>query len=138
MPESIELAAMSTSMQLPDHILFRLSHTRKTYRTGEADRPALDIQSLDIPKNKIVAILGESGSGKTTLLNLLGMLDVPDTPSSTTTATASRKYSSIPATRTAVHPVPSGAIWFATGPRCANCGANPSALSFRKAICSKI
>ncbi|CAN2042787.1 putative ABC transport system permease protein [Candidatus Magnetomoraceae bacterium gMMP-15] len=65
-------------MSFSEDILYNLSDIRKTYKTSEEGQPALDIDKLDIPKNKVVVILGESGSGKTTLLNLLGMLDIPD------------------------------------------------------------
>ena len=34
--------------------------------------------SIDIPKGKMVAIVGKSGSGKSTLLHILGTLDTPD------------------------------------------------------------
>jgi len=56
--------------------LFALSNVKKTYATEK--NPALDIESLIIPKNSLVAVLGYSGSGKTTLLNLIGLLDRPD------------------------------------------------------------
>lgn len=65
-------------MELPDNILYRLSNIRKTYATSEAGLAALDLETLEIPANQVVVILGESGSGKTTLLNLIGMLDRPD------------------------------------------------------------
>jgi len=58
--------------------VFRLRNIRKTYPNAELDEYALNIDELDIPKNRVIAIIGESGSGKTTLLNLLGMLDEPD------------------------------------------------------------
>ena len=35
--------------------------------------------SIDIPKGKMVSIIGKSGSGKSTLLHILGTLDSPDT-----------------------------------------------------------
>ena len=41
-------------------------------RFGYAGRPILNGIDLDIPKGKVVAILGTSGSGKTTLLQLMG------------------------------------------------------------------
>ena len=64
--------------QFSDDYLYSLKNVGKTYN---ADRkPALWIDRLQIPKNKIVVILGNSGSGKTTLLNLLGLLDRPDPP----------------------------------------------------------
>lgn len=65
-------------MKTPYHVLYSLSNVRKTYRTSEQGRPALDVDRLDIPCHRVVAILGYSGSGKTTLLNLLGLLDAPD------------------------------------------------------------
>ncbi|MEO5907546.1 MAG: ABC transporter ATP-binding protein [Saprospiraceae bacterium] len=37
--------------------------------------------SIDIPKGKMVSIIGKSGSGKSTLLHILGTLDSPDTGS---------------------------------------------------------
>jgi phospholipid/cholesterol/gamma-HCH transport system ATP-binding protein len=36
------------------------------------DRPILDGISLEIPRGKVVAIMGGSGCGKTTLLRLIG------------------------------------------------------------------
>lgn len=44
-------------------------------------RPTLTIDSMNIPRGKIVSILGYSGSGKTTLLNMLAMMDNPDSDS---------------------------------------------------------
>lgn len=38
----------------------------------------LDIENLDIPKNKVTSIVGESGCGKTTLLRLLNKLISPN------------------------------------------------------------
>jgi len=51
---------------------------RKTYRSGEADVPALRGIDLDIGRGQFLAVAGPSGSGKTTLLNLLGCLDSLD------------------------------------------------------------
>ncbi len=62
-----------------NEILFSLRNIKKTYPTASGETiVALDIEKLDIPRNKVIAILGNSGSGKTTLLNILSMLDIPD------------------------------------------------------------
>src|SRR5687768_9094312 len=37
--------------------------------------------SIEVPKGKMVAIVGKSGSGKSTLLHILGTLDTPDSGS---------------------------------------------------------
>ncbi len=67
-------------MSEDSYVCFRLRNVRKTYR-GQGEEPptvALDCESIDIPWNACVALLGHSGSGKSTLLNLLGVLDTPD------------------------------------------------------------
>ena len=55
-------------------------HARGTQQDGREclGRGGIEIISLDLPANKIVAILGKSGSGKSTLLNLLGGFIEPD------------------------------------------------------------
>jgi putative ABC transport system ATP-binding protein len=47
----------------------------KIYRPGGAEVRALDCVSLDIPRRRLVAIMGPSGSGKSTLLHCLAGLD---------------------------------------------------------------
>jgi tungstate transport system ATP-binding protein len=42
-----------------------------------SDKPALTIESLDIPASEIVALVGPNGSGKTTLLHLLAFILTP-------------------------------------------------------------
>lgn len=61
-----------------ESVVYKVRNISKTYRTPEGDSTVLSISKLDIPKNKIVIILGYSGSGKSTLVNLLGGLDSPD------------------------------------------------------------
>ena len=45
------------------------------------ERKIFDDISLEIPRNKITAIMGPSGTGKTTLLRLIGGQAVPDSGS---------------------------------------------------------
>jgi len=51
--------------------LIEIKNLKKFYQ----DRLVLDIKSLNIPKGKIVVILGKSGCGKSTLLNILATID---------------------------------------------------------------
>lgn len=48
------------------------------YRYANADSPALFINELEIPANRVTVLVGPNGSGKSTLLNLLAFLEVPD------------------------------------------------------------
>lgn len=57
--------------------LFSIKDLRKVYGVDEAAVVALKGISIEIPKNKFVAILGESGSGKSTFLNMIGCMDRP-------------------------------------------------------------
>lgn len=50
-----------------DKVAFR----NVSFRYQNADRPALDNISLDIPRGKIVALVGASGAGKSTIADLL-------------------------------------------------------------------
>ncbi len=50
----------------------------RSIRRSRLDRVVLDRIDLDIPIQKITAIVGPSGSGKTSLLRLLNRLDEPD------------------------------------------------------------
>ncbi len=47
----------------------------KTYKTGGGPLTVLDHLNLDVPRGKLVMLMGRSGSGKTTLMNLLSTLD---------------------------------------------------------------
>ena len=47
----------------------------KIYTSGDTEVRALDGVSLDIPRQRLVAIMGPSGSGKSTLLHCLAGLD---------------------------------------------------------------
>lgn len=49
----------------------------KVYKRKRIEVTALKDVNLQVPKGKVVSIMGTSGSGKTTLLNLIGGLDSP-------------------------------------------------------------
>lgn len=55
--------------------LLTLKNISKTYYTKEKETLAIENISLNIQKNKIIAIVGPSGCGKTTLLNIIGSLE---------------------------------------------------------------
>src|SRR5205085_6988096 len=59
-------------MQMPDELV-QIRDLAFSY----GRRPLLRGVNLDIPRGKVVAILGTSGSGKTTLLQLMGGLLKP-------------------------------------------------------------
>ncbi|MBT3362639.1 MAG: ABC transporter ATP-binding protein [Chloroflexi bacterium] len=49
----------------------------KQYKQGDSVVSAVDNLSVEIPKGKLIVLMGHSGSGKTTFLNLMGALDKP-------------------------------------------------------------
>ncbi len=59
-------------MNLPDNLV-----EVRNLHFGYGRRPILRGVDLDIPRGKVIAILGTSGSGKTTLLQLMGGLLAP-------------------------------------------------------------
>lgn len=56
----------------------RVVGVERVYRTGSDAVHALKGVDLEVPRARMVALMGRSGSGKTTLLNLIGGLDQPD------------------------------------------------------------
>jgi ABC-type lipoprotein export system ATPase subunit len=53
-------------------ILFKIENLHCAYKDG---RVVLTIDSLEIPSNKLVILLGKSGSGKSTFLETLGLMN---------------------------------------------------------------
>ncbi len=59
-------------------LVVRVVGVERIYRTGSDSVHALKGVNLEVPRGRMVALMGRSGSGKTTLLNLIGGLDQPD------------------------------------------------------------
>ncbi len=55
--------------------MLELKDIKKSYKTNDFEKIALDNVNLTFRKNEFVSILGPSGSGKTTLLNIIGGID---------------------------------------------------------------
>jgi tungstate transport system ATP-binding protein len=55
-----------------DHI-FRINDLCKEYN----NKAVLNVKELNLPKEKITAVIGPSGSGKSTLLHLLNNIEIP-------------------------------------------------------------
>lgn len=55
--------------------IFKCKNVSFSYKLDKAKVDALRDITIEIPKNKIVALCGPSGSGKSTLLNLLGLIE---------------------------------------------------------------
>jgi putative ABC transport system ATP-binding protein len=62
---------------VPDDVIVRAEHVRKTYVMGGETIVALRGVSLDIHRGEYLSIMGPSGSGKSTFFNMVGGLDVP-------------------------------------------------------------
>ncbi len=54
-----------------DTFKHKIAFKAVSFKYANSDRPALQGINLDIPKGKVIAIVGASGSGKTTLVDLL-------------------------------------------------------------------
>ncbi len=65
-----ELPEKMYSKELPENKTISLKNLSFTY-PGAGNEPVFEHFDLDIPENKITAIVGTSGSGKTTLIKLL-------------------------------------------------------------------
>ncbi|MEQ8676622.1 MAG: ABC transporter ATP-binding protein [Aggregatilineales bacterium] len=57
--------------------IIQTKNLTRIYQLDGEDINAVNAVTLDIPREKMTAIVGRSGSGKTTLLNLISGLDVP-------------------------------------------------------------
>ncbi|AOP34613.1 ABC transporter [Leptospira tipperaryensis] len=56
----------------------RISHLRKSYRSGKLQTSVLKGVDLDIQSESVITLMGPSGSGKSTFLNILSGIDTPD------------------------------------------------------------
>jgi putative ABC transport system ATP-binding protein len=63
-------------MTLPLFKIRKLKHSFSKFNDNKTDL-VLNIEHLDIPRGKLVVLLGNSGSGKTTLLEMLGLMNHP-------------------------------------------------------------
>lgn len=54
-------------------MLYKLNNIKKQYN----NKTILEVEQLQLPANKLIAIVGNSGSGKTTLLNILATITRP-------------------------------------------------------------
>ena len=72
------IQAPAVAVASPSDVIVRVVGVERTYRTGSDSVRALKNVNLDVPRGRMVALMGRSGSGKTTLLNIIGGLDQPD------------------------------------------------------------
>jgi putative ABC transport system ATP-binding protein len=84
---SDQLSRGASSLATPDtdnpgvasaDVVVRVHDVERVYKTGSDSVYALRGVNLDVPRGRMVALMGRSGSGKTTLLNIIGGLDIPD------------------------------------------------------------
>lgn len=61
-----------------DQPVVKVVRVERVYRLGHEQVHALKGVNLEVPRARMVALMGRSGSGKTTLLNIIGGLDKPD------------------------------------------------------------
>ena len=71
---STEFGIVSTAMPASDEAEIKISGLRKSFD----GRVVLDRVDLNVPKGKIVTIIGQSGGGKTTLMRCVNLLEQPD------------------------------------------------------------
>src|SRR5699024_11153477 len=57
--------------------MIKLENIYKIFQLGDKQLTALDNVSLDIPKGKIVGVIGASGAGKSTLIRCVNLLERP-------------------------------------------------------------
>ena len=61
-----------------EEILLEINHLKSSFFTGKGEVPAVDDVSIQIPKGKIVGIVGESGCGKSmTAKSIMDLLKYP-------------------------------------------------------------
>lgn len=68
---SVDGLTMNESFAIETH------QVTKLYGSGRTEVQALREASLQVPKGKVVALLGPSGSGKSTLLTIVGLVIMP-------------------------------------------------------------
>lgn len=57
--------------------LCQIKNLSKHYTQGGIELEVIKNLSIDIPRGKMIGLVGASGSGKSTLLHLIGLLDTP-------------------------------------------------------------